>query len=237
MKSKTKLIPFISFLLLFLFAIVGTNVLSLGKSFTADAVEFYTGCLTVNVIDRKDKVVSTNHTTTYNGEKAYIYNWEDVKKFTFSFEVSPGVAETNFTTFTFRLQVYYKQAYKDEVWTNAIPKTFTELTETGENSYLKFNDISETFSIDDITTVEYNGAKAEIGTWGIYKFRVTINNIEYDTSDFFIIEPTQEVLEAPKIAYETTSSKTGLRNAYNFHLTNYELYQFIDRSNLKWYGL
>lgn len=242
-KRKIKLIPIISFLLLILFAISGIGFLGFNNSYSL-AEESQTGKnFYLNVYDRSGSLLLSETQDTFNGTTAHIYQWEDAKKFVFNIDASQNVPPTReeggIKYYSMTIEVQYVQGYYEEVaWTNVNTLLVYSNTQYGDDSYLNFAEMKPELDIDQgVTGTDLSSSKQVIiSTWGVYRFRLVING--QDTlSDYYVIEPTKEILEAPKVEYEITPSQTTLHNAFNFSLQNKDKYRYIDKSKLIWYVL
>lgn len=244
-KLQLKLIPIISIFMLFLFAIASIGFFNFNQNITMAQSNQTNSNFFLNVLDRSGNQLLTDTETTFNGKKAYVYQWKDVSKLVLNFDPAkriPGKAynEKMQECYDLTVEVQYVQGFRQEAsWTRFNTLTFYTNTQTGEESYLNFANIKPEFVVDQgITGIDQTASNTQvnIGTWGIYRFRSVING--QDTlSDYFIIEPTLEILEAPKIVYETIPSQSTLLNAFNFSLANNETFKYINKENLVWYVL
>lgn len=241
-KRKTNLIALISIFMFFLLAVTGMNLMGLSKTTYAESAQtnenFY-----LSVFDRDSNILITQEEETFNGKKAYIYQWSDTNKFVLNIDASKKIPTKSYKqgveTYDLTIEVEYLQGYYQKVaWTNYNTLLLFSNTQQGENSYLNFASLHPELNIDQgIEGADLaSGAQVKISSWGIYRFRMVING--QDTySDYFVVKPTLEVLEAPKISYRTTPSQVSLHSAYKFSLKNENKYKYIDKSKLVWYAL
>lgn len=265
-KLKIKSFSAISILILCLFIITSMIFFGLTPSYYADALyeevpqsyeHFY-----LDVVNREGRnvIIDSNHkldddeAITVQGYTPYsfIFQWKDIEKFVLNYDAEKSSIPPQQVNIEDELEVYkllieieYFPAYYKDITTswNNLNTTRIKLFETTEKgaindeSYKNLKGSIE-FNIDKGTTGEYNGLPVQVNSWGIYRFRYTINNKNETFSDFFIIEPTTEIFgDAPKVTYTTYSSQQGLHNAYTFSLKNEEVYRYIDQSRLVWYVL
>lgn len=244
-KIQLKLIPIISILMLFLFAIASTSFFNFRNNSAMAQSSQTNQNFYLTVLDRSGNQLLTNEESTFNGQKAYIYQWEDVSKLVLNFDPAKKIPtknldENNQEIYSMTVEVQYVQGfYQESSWTTFNTLTFYTNQQTGENSYLNFTELKPEFNVDQgITGIDQTASNTQvsIATWGIYRFRLVING--QDTlSDYFVIEPTLEILEAPKIVYEIVPSQNTLLNAFNFSLSNNETFKYIKKENLIWYVL
>lgn len=244
-KIQIKLISVIAIFILFLFAISSMsfsnfiNLSTMAQSSQSNQ-NFY-----LTVLDRSGNQLLTDNESTFNGQKAYIYQWEDVSKLVLNFDPSKKIPTKNLDEndqeiYSMTVEIQFVQGfYQEASWTRFNTLTFYTSTQTGENSYLNFAELKPEFNVDQgITGIDHTASDTQvsIATWGIYRFRLIING--QDTlSDYFVIEPTLEILEAPKVIYEAVPSQSTLLNAYNFSLSNNEKFKYIKKENLTWFAI
>lgn len=244
-KNKFKLVPILAIFMLFICAITSISLFSQNIQYSmAESAQrnenFY-----LTAFDRDGSQLFTEEETIFNGSKAYVYKWEELKTFKFNFDPTKKVPTKNYDqgveTYNFVVEVEHIKDYPENVPTwnpnnNVSIKALTVCSkiEKGPDSYLNIANWQEAkFDIDRGTTGEYIGETVNISTWGIYRFRYSINGYEHAVSDFFIVLPTQEVSEAPRTQY----TEQGLNEPFIFTLKNANVFKYVDQENLVWYAL
>jgi len=181
--------------------------------------------------------LSTDNTINYfynrdNSAKAYIYDVKDTSDFKFIFNftdetlggTTPGIIDGKYTL---TVEMEYLKGYSSAYFTDengqlidAVSKSnILTKTYTAKEGYQKFNNTSHTIAIVENDKIN----------WGIYRFKMTLNNIEA-YSDFFIIQPTMTVSQAPtiKLAQQTLDK-------YTVEIEIDDEYRYIDENQIKWY--
>ncbi len=237
MKSvKLKMASFIS-VLLFLIILIG-----LLPSLTLSASAETSPNFSISVYGRDGSLQSSPNSYYYDGT-AHVYKWADVEKFVFDFDATdiPAAIDDNGNLYySVSVDIEYLKAYKENnnfyqggtIYLNSCYSARYD-GENGNQDLIKYK---PEFNIDKgLTMSSITGIQATVNEWGIYKFRIIINNIPA-YSDYYIIEPTREVYSLPQPTMRIVSSDSSLRNAYEFTLLNEELYRYIDASKLIWYA-
>ncbi len=205
---------------------------------------------TISLYDRATGEESTSFaTTTLPFGRCFIYQWADTNKITFNYDPTIGDApkkkykdDTDPTSeyYDLSISIEYLQAYKDVsvFYSNdvkIIEKAFTTSV-SGIDSYTLLANLPQTFqfNIDDGRTAFVDEETIRVRQWGIYRFKLLVND-EETYSDFFIIEPTTKIKKIPELSFYPTSSNSSLHNDYIFSVTNLDEYRYIDSSKLVWY--
>lgn len=239
------------FALLFLIAgmpLGGKNASAQSTSVSAQSNQKFT----ISLYDRKTDEKSTAFTTMHLPfGKCFIYQWADTNKITFNYDPTIGDApkkkyedESDPTSeyYDLSISIEYLQAYKDvSVFYSSdvkiIENAFTTRV-SGIGSYTLLENLPQNFvfNIDDGRTAFVDEETIRVRQWGIYRFKLLIND-EETYSDFFIIEPTMKVnsKKIPELSFYPTSSNSSLHDDYIFSVTNLEEYRYIDSSKLVWY--
>lgn len=242
-KSKINLISFISVLMLLLLILISFNFVNFADNYSRAETTQTNENFYVSVYDREDSELISDIETTFNGSKAYIFQWEDTKSLILNLDPAkriPTVSyENGVEVYKLTIEIEYLQGYyRNVAWTNYNSVLFYSNTQRGTNSYQNFSKIKPEFDIDKgyVGTDLASGVQVNVATWGIYRFRMVING--QDTySDYFVIEPTLDIYVAPQITYKTTPSQVTLHSAYSFSLKNGNEFKYIDKSKLIWYVL
>ncbi|MBP3345063.1 MAG: hypothetical protein J6K97_02545 [Clostridia bacterium] len=182
---------------------------------------------------------SANSTTMeYNGGTANVYAIGDVDTFKLEYDFSnlgidPGLSTSN-NKYNLSIDIQFLKAYSDSTFTNGsilnkAVEIYSNAFSTSYSSLSSFNGYSRSFNIHDGLTNVQNGEEIFFGGWGIYRFKMTLNNVEA-YSDFFIIEPTKQVSGAPVVVVQQTSF-----DKYQFSLKQPHGYNYIDPDTLVWY--
>jgi len=242
-KTKSYLISFLAIIILILFAFSSISFLNFNKNISCAQTAQSNENLYIDVYDRDGNTFATETETYFNSQKAYIFQWEDVEKLVLNIDASKNIPTKNYKDgveiYNLTIEVQFLQGYYNKVaWTNFKTLLLYSETQTGEDSYKNFINSKPQLNIDNgISGTDLQSQlQVNISTWGIYKFRMVINGQDTN-SDYFIIQPAQEIFNSPKIQYKTTSSQITLHNAYNFSLKNADEYKYIDPSKIIWYAL
>lgn len=250
-KNKSFSFSILSLLILFFVftSIFGLPFLNKSNSTTSFALTSQTNeNFYIDVIGRNGNTL-TAQSTTYNGGTAFVFQWEETSKFIFNINASasipPAVYENSQPVYKLTISIEYLKGYKNNstfYQANTIYKE-SEYSKTvrGEGSYSQFVNYSPEFDIDAGTSGQYlDNTSAQINEWGIYRFKLLINS-QQTYSDYFIIEPTREILENGKAVSPIIKSTPRPPTEESFHatyfleLTNNETFKYIDTQKLIWY--
>lgn len=250
-KTKSLIFYIIAFLVMFLYIFSGINFSSVKThTFAQDSQTYIQSAQTndnfyLNAYDRNGNMLTAENETTFDGgKKAYIFNWEDIEKFQINIDAAKKIPPKNYQSgeevYNLIIQVEFLQGYYNKAsWTNLKTLQLYSETQSGENSFENFINTKPHFNIDNGIKGEdvVTKLQASISGWGIYKFKMIINNYQETYSDYFIVQPTQELFITPKISYKTSPSQITLHSAYTFSLKNPDDFKYVDPSKITWYAL
>lgn len=191
------------------------------------------GSFDIRLNYRNGQSISPSNPVSFYDSQAYRAYWSNVQSFSISYVVSEEPPSNSAdpdvpSTYDFTLTVRYLKGYLSaNVFDTSDTRTFENVYSVTMADYNDFASLNYVLNIDEELEQDIN--------WGIYQFIIDINGAEA-TSLYYAIEPTQVIANQPSVAYTIPSSATGsLGNHYQFYLTNYEDFQFIDERNLTWY--
>lgn len=208
---------------------------------------------TISVFDRTTGEESVDYTRLNLNLGAdtgisFIYNWSNVNKIKFNYDADAGTTppakyktegDASSEYYDLSISIEYLKAYKDNklfYQSNLVTaENVYKTTAFGANSYKNLEESIKNYvyDIDIGETGVTNGITTQFKEWGIYRFKLLIND-QQTYSDFFVIEPTMELSNIPKISSSPTSSKSSLHNDYICTIENDE-YKYVDSSRITWY--
>lgn len=181
--------------------------------------------------------VEESSSSTYNGQPIHIYKWKNIKtlcvQYEFDEEHLPPLNELEQEAYNVTFSIQFVKGYLNSSFAN--PITFNKIF----NSYINVD--QETASTEQVFDVNQGITKIPSGDtlpytisqWGIYRFKITINEAER-YSDFIFVEPDY-ITKAPIIDKEVIDSHSSRHNSYRFFLLNSEAYEFVDEESIVWY--
>ena len=196
-------------------------------------------------------VIEEDRQESFEDGIVHIYKWRDLGKTGWTINLKYQHDEDNLpppynpedgasTTeeYTFSVTVEYLKGYLDgDVGFNS-DATHTVEKVGGERKHLKRAQLDNVDKIFDfckgITATNTKNQVVNIKDWGIYRFKLIINGAE-QYSDYYFIEPDNDVADAPVIKAKVTNSENSMHDSYILSLENQDAFQFVDGKNITWY--
>ena len=201
----------------------------------------------VQVLNENDAEVAPIRQEIYNhssvgSAKAYVFKAKNSAKFKFKFDfddvamqnvIETPVPDANY--YNLRIQIEYLQGYTSSYFTLADDSPISEVAVNNtmktsthqDNGWKVLDSWAPTWNIHSHATAEDGKS---IHGWGIYRFKMTLGENVTAYSDYFVLEPVTEILNAPEIR----KLDKGF-NQYEFSVNQAGDYQYIDENQLTWY--
>ena len=181
-----------------------------------------------------------------NSANAYVYNVKDTTKFVLHFDFSDSattawagtVPSVTNSKYTLNISVEFLKGYSSAYFTDEnenlidaviVDSTSLSSTRTEAQGYQTFSSYTPNWNVHSEHAVSQKGETLTISGWGIYRFKMSLGGI-ISYSDFFILQPTMQVENAPTF----TMYDNGI-DEYTFNIIKTNEYQYIDENQIKWY--
>lgn len=185
------------------------------------------GTLTTTIFDSNFEDVSPTGTASYSNSTIYSYEWEKSNKIQLKYTKDGDISPNASGKYNVTLSVEFLKGYINSTFTQNETKTkeiVNQIYDTVPNTL--------TYGFD----INNNDSETKIQGWGIYRFKITINNAE-KYSSFIFISPQTNLAEdkRPTITYEIIPSVNSLRDSFKFSIENIEDYKYVDTEKLIWH--
>lgn len=212
------------------------------NNFSSASSTSLTGTFTSIVKDSNNQEIEPEYE-----DQLKIYDWREAKEIVLQYLPNEDVESDNYyppntdqgnAIYTLSVTLEYLKGYADAV--ENFENNNTKVYNLYNRENLTPDNIFEqifVFNINKGITIsasDENSAPTHINGWGIYRFKIIINNAE-KYSDYIFIKPNNNIITTPTIAYNIVPSSISIHNAFEFYISNSDVYRYSDTNRIKWY--
>ena len=236
--SLSKKIFFIAIasIMLAILALSGLTLLGGSNKISSAANEPASDSISVSAVNRNNEAYygerdAFNDLATYDNIAVTPYYWSLLSHFKISYKEGQTSINPINNKYHYKLEVQMVQKRAE------IAGQFTSLATSYTPVKLYEGDVDSLTAINDLKyyidkDVENPTLKSCDYGWGIYRFILTINNVQLP-SELYYVAPSK-IIEAPTVTWKPVSSSTSIQDAFEFTIIN-ESYKYVDRNLIRWY--